>query len=109
VTIPCTRCHRRFGGHETWSRHFDRRQDRCRGDRELRARGMVQDPAGVWRRVVTVKAPAQAALFDRRTAARRKRRLHVQDGQAAFPGTQELPTHERAREVRQKTTEGHAA
>jgi hypothetical protein len=52
--ITCTRCRRRFGGHETWVRHFLPRtnQERCRSDRQLRDAGFYPDDrTGIWHRV----------------------------------------------------------
>lgn len=108
TAIPCVYgCGRRFGGDETLRRHRDNRSDRCRSDQELRARGMEQDTAGVWRRLVTTKEPSQEALFDRRTAAyRKRRRQEAQDSRASLPGMPGPKDAERTREPRQNVTNG---
>lgn len=46
--MPCERCGRTFGGLFGFDRHLNRVKDRCRTDRQLRARGMTQRPDGVW-------------------------------------------------------------
>ena len=46
--ITCERCARRFGGSFGYSRHLDRRADRCRTDAALRARHLVLRADGVW-------------------------------------------------------------
>jgi hypothetical protein len=48
MTHDCDLCGRRFGGTFGFDRHLDRRKDRCRADRELRARGLRRREDGVW-------------------------------------------------------------
>lgn len=52
--VPCTRCYRRFGGHETWLRHFVPRtgQERCRTRLQLTDAGFKEDSYGTWHRAV---------------------------------------------------------
>lgn len=105
--IPCIHgCGRLFGGDETLRRHRDNRAERCRSDRELRARGMEKDAGGVWRRIVKTPDVGTVRLFDLRKAGRRARRVRVPDELIPLPGIEGPDTTERKRETRQKMTEG---
>lgn len=66
MTVPCVVCHEKFGGHETYQRHLLKREERCRTAGEMKARGMLQDPLGVWHRW-PAKVVEQPALIDRRS------------------------------------------
>lgn len=54
----CTSCGRVFGGTFAYDRHLDRRADRCRNSREMRARGL-QLRDGVWHRADPTKETAK--------------------------------------------------
>jgi phage FluMu protein Com len=49
-TIPCSSCHKKFGGVESFDRHFKRKLDRCKTVVEMRKSGMHIDMDGVWHR-----------------------------------------------------------
>ena len=49
MNIPCPDCGRRFGGHETYSRHLNKREGRCRTEGEMRLAGIYADATGVYR------------------------------------------------------------
>lgn len=73
--MPCPDCRRTFGGEFAYSRHLDRRADRCRTWRELRRRGLHRDAEGIWRQAAPYgKAgqPRQMVLpgFKARTGSR---------------------------------------
>lgn len=85
--MPCPLCRRTFGGEFAYSRHVDRRRDRCRTKRELTRRGLHEDAAGVWR---------QAAPFGGKGIPRQM----VLPGLKARTGSRTLETRRTAQRVR---------
>lgn len=81
MNIPCSGCGGRFGGQETFNRHFLKREDRCKTPGEMKAAGLVQDIWGVWRRAGS-RTTAQASLIDRRTIRRHVTRRPLRDREA---------------------------
>lgn len=82
-TLECSLCHRRFGGTESYERHFKRREDRCKTIPELKKSRMVRDMYGVWRRQ---PMQAQTVLVDKRTLAARGRYGPQLDSQVGSAG-----------------------
>lgn len=62
VSVPCNSCRRKFGGHESFVRHFvpGSHQGQCRTESELRSKGYKPDRYGVW--VRPKDAPPSASV-----------------------------------------------